>query len=373
MRAAFNIYDDKTPELRTVNGEYRDSFWIICKEDGVVALCSGIAAEHGVIPGVTSAAELISQHDHGSLLDGIRLCCEGGDVSICVSAASNTGYDTVRITGTRRFSSLCAELHFYKSKEEYLAASAFLDERLGRVFDYIGIISAMIGGNVNELLMLEEIPRPIADRLRTISELNNRFIGDKAYAISGLAENDMAEDKICDMATVFDCVCGLFESSDGFPFEAAFEDRTRNGRVICATQPKRFVGIILMAICIAARLSENKNCLAVLTGEGYAATLEVSCKLHRDHKLWGRSEDFDILYRSIPSHPIELLIFEKLTSANEWRAEYSADGKGNFVLRAVLEEKPNPNRFKYRDITLGIPEVFSSFSDYVRRSFSADA
>lgn len=364
---------DETQPLRTINGEYEDNFWVVCKDDGIVSLCSTSAAAEGVVAGSTSVMELVDPKDHGVLLDGIRICCEGGEVLLTVSASAESGYDTVQIKGARFYSALCAELAFYKTKEEYLAASSMQDRRLGRVFDYFGDFSRRLDAAMDGILRIADIPPHVREALGSLMYMNDQFKGDGEYLFSGFADDDITEDLICDMVKVFSAVGECFESTEELPIEAAFENRTTGKWVICATQPKRFAGIILMAVTVAARLSDQRFCTATLTGDRYSAMLEVSCRLHRDHKLCGRSEDLDELYRCIPANPIELLILERLTRVPEWKVDYSADGKGNFVLRARIEEEPHPDRFKYRDVCATVPESFSHYADYIKRSFSADA
>lgn len=364
---------DESQPLRTINGEYNDYFWVICKDDGVVSLCSTSATAEGVAAGVTSVLTLVDPKDHGVLLDGIRVCCEGGEVLLTVAASAESGYEVAEIKSMRLYSALCAELTFHKTKEEYLAASTTQDRRLGRVFDYFGDFSRKLSDTVAELTRLADDLPSIRRGLSDIATMNERFMGDGVYLFSDFVKNDITEDLICDMVRVFTAVSQSFDSAEEMPFEVSFENRTTDKWTICATQPKRFAGIILMMVTVAARLSDQRFCTATLTGSRFSAMLEVTCRLHRDHKLCGRSEDLDGLYRCIPANPIELLILERLAQAPEWRVDYSADGKGNFVLRARIDEEPHPDRFKYRDVCATVPRSFEIYADYIKRSFSADA
>jgi len=345
------------------------SYWMICGIDGTVSLCSDDMSRMGVIPGRTNGKDYISAIHKNLFEDILRIGNKGGDVCYELEAAFKSGFEIVRVKSTRLFSSYGVEVTLYKNKEEYLAAASDSGERLGKVFDYIGAFMSDIDSVLGELRGLGSVPSAVTERLGSISRVIEKIMYDGNFVNSAFAENSGGEEKICDMVKIFRHVGAYLEKDGELPFIAAFEDPSGDDTVICATEPGRYARIILMMATVAARLSSDKQCRLTLFSNNGSATVSAECFLKKDYDLYGRSEKTDALYRCIPSNPVELMMLERFVSVPEWKLEYTADEKGKFVLSARIIADPNPDRFKYRDITVNLSSHFSEYLTYVKKSF----
>ena len=244
-----------------------DGFWMICNANGIVALCSESMSEAGVIPGVTRVGDYISAVDMPIFEDVLRRAGSGGDVSYEFDAEAGSGFEIVRVKSARMFSSFGLELHLYKNREEYLAATSVFGERLGKVFDYIGVFASDINDALHELRMIENMPSAVGDKLEDITRATRRLMYDSRFANLSLAENESGEEKICDMVKVFEVVADCIKNDGELPFTVAFEDRSAEDFIMCATEPCRYAQIILMMATVTARLSDNKQCKVTLFGD----------------------------------------------------------------------------------------------------------
>lgn len=348
-----------------------DKFWMICNAEGIVALCSESMSEAGVIPGVTRVSDYVSAIDMPVFEDVLRRGGRNGDVRYDFDAALGSGFEIVRVKSVRMFSAFGLELHLYKNREEYLAATSVFGERLGKVFDYIGVFAADINSALRELRTVDNIPYAIGDKLEDISRITRRLMYDSHFASLAFDENDNGEDKICDMVKVFEVVADCIENDGELPFTVAFDNRSEVDFIVCATEPCRYAQIILMMATVTARLSSDKQCRITLHGDDNTVTVCAECRLKRDFDLYGRSENLSTLYGCIPANPLELMMFERLVFAPEWKMEYLADGKGGFELKARIVAEPNPDSFKYRDITANLSSEFDRYLAYVKNSFSS--
>lgn len=343
--------------------------WMICNANGIVSLCSESMSEAGVIPGVTHVRDYVTAIDMPVFEDVLRRGSSGGDVCYELEAADGSGFEIVQVKSTRMFSSFGLEIRLYKNREEYLAATSVFGERLGKVFDYIGVYAADIDSVLQELRAIESVPSAIGQRLEDISRIAKRFMYDSSFANLSFAENGIREEKICDMVKVFEAVADCVESDRELPFTVAFENLSAESFIVCATEPCRYAQIILMMAVVTARLSDDKQCKITLLGDDNTVTVCAECRLKRDYDLYGRSDKLDELYRCLPATPLELMMLERFAFAPEWKTEYLADGKGGFELKARIVTDPNPDGFKYRDIVSEIPAVTERCLAYAKNSF----
>lgn len=368
------LTDEAVGKKRDAFGENRDNdgFWVICTANGVVSICSRGASDFGITAGVTTVSELIHKRDIAAFDDLIRRGSAGGDVSAELAAADGIGFSVVHLKGVRLFSSFGAEMRFYRSKEEYLAASVTFGERLGRVFNYIDHFTSDVRRITERLQELSDESPALRDTVGMLSELNNR-IADEGRFITGCYRDTYDPDeRVCDIPAIFGCIARLYENESKLPFGVSFRDMTGGGNVIADTDPERVTGIVMMAATVAARLSKNNACTVTLSGDGDFVYIEAESRLRDEYRLFGRSEDLGNIYRCIPANPIELMVLEHLCAVPEWRIEYSADENRSFTVRAALFWDTNPDRLRYRDCTATVGDTFRRYSDYIRGSFLPD-
>lgn len=354
-------------------GSDENAFWVICDAGGIVCLCSDGAAKSGVSVGVTYGKDLVYVEDRADFEDALRKCVKGGDVSVLLNADAETGYGLVHIKRITLFSSFAAEVRLYKDRNEYLAASHIINERNGRVFDYINDFTEEFNKILSEVSDIygdgsfpegsDSKTASLSKRVSCIGELS--FI--KNY------NRDEEDICICDVTKIFDMIDSATKDNKNIPFSMKLVKNVSEKLVMCTTETKRFVGIVIAAAAVAARLSKNKECKVMLTNSDNSVIIEAECTLYKKFDLYGRSDDFDNIYKCIPASPMELMAFEQLISVPEWHGEYYADGDGRIVIRAVLAQMADADRLKYRDGTKNVKENLEEFLGYIEGGFLLDS
>ena len=346
-----------------------EEFWIICDRTGEVSLCSNAAAYSGIVAGVTNVTELVFAEHIPLLEDAFCRIFAGAEVSVTLECAPASCCDLVVVKSARVLSAVRAQLLFYRNRQEYLAASDAFGDRVGKVFGYIGsaaeeLLSVMNGLEAGKFALND-------GGLHRAGELARRIAMDSAYF--GYATGDgHGGERICDISTLFNRIAEMADMTDALPFSASFENRIAEHSTLCAAEPERIAQIVLMLAAVSARLSDDRSCSLMLSGNDCFAVIEVKCRLKKECEFYGRSENLGGIYRCIHGSPVELMILERLVYVPEWRVEYVADGKGDFVMRAGIVADPNPDSFKFRDATENVADVFRRYVDYAG-TFSPDA
>lgn len=359
------IKDDKQKD----NKGRLEQLWVICDRSGTVSICSNHAAGLGIIAGVTNVHDLVLREHLPLLDDAFGRIYAGAEVSVTVEGAPATGFDIILVKSAWVMSSVFAQLYFFRNRQEYLAASDAFGDRISKVFCHTGSTAEELLSVIREL---EADGDGIDDvRLRRAGELTRRIAGDSAYF--GYATGDTrGGEKICDMAVLFNHIAQLTRENGNFPFSVSFENRVDEHSIVCAADTGRVAQIILMLATVSARLSEDRSCILTLSGNDCDVVIEAGCRLKNGYEFYGRSENLGEIYRCIPGNPVELMILESLVYVPEWRAEYVADGKGDFILRARIVAEPNPDSFKFRDSSETVKQVFRRYLDYTDGAFLPD-